>query len=49
LFISGHADVLAAPHAANHPNIDFLGKPFRASVLAEKVRSILARPPQSAS
>ena len=47
LFISGYADILATPHGADNPNIDFLSKPFQASVLAEKVRSILARPTRS--
>src|SRR5947199_333567 len=41
LFISGYADILATPHAGNSPNIDFLSKPFQASVLSEKVRSML--------
>jgi two-component system, cell cycle sensor histidine kinase and response regulator CckA len=49
LFISGYADMLAAPQSANNPNIDFLSKPFKASALAEKVRSILARPSDSTS
>jgi len=49
LFISGYADMLATPHAAHNPNIDFLSKPFQTSVLAEKVRSILARSSPSTS
>jgi two-component system cell cycle sensor histidine kinase/response regulator CckA len=43
LFISGHTDVMMAA-ATDHPNVSFLGKPFRASALSEQVRAILARP-----
>jgi PAS domain S-box-containing protein len=48
LFISGYADMLNTPNADGNPNIDFLGKPFKASALADKVRAILARPPHPA-
>jgi two-component system cell cycle sensor histidine kinase/response regulator CckA len=47
LFVSGYADILTTPHGADNPHLDFLSKPFKASVLAEKVRSILARPATS--
>ncbi len=43
LFISGYADV-ATPIDADNPNVSFLSKPFQASVLAARVREILARP-----
>jgi two-component system cell cycle sensor histidine kinase/response regulator CckA len=43
LFISGYTD-LATPFDASNPNVAFLGKPFRASALADKVREVLARP-----
>ena len=43
LFISGYADV-AGPFATDSPNVSFLGKPFQASVLVERVRELLGRP-----
>lgn len=43
LFISGYADV-SGPFATDSPNVSFLGKPFQASVLVERVRELLARP-----
>ena len=42
LFISGYAD-MAMPLDADNPNVSFLSKPFQASVLAERVRQMLAR------
>jgi len=45
LFISGYADLLM-PLGADNPNVSFLGKPFRASVLTERVRAMLACPAQ---
>jgi CheY-like chemotaxis protein len=47
LFISGHTDVLM-PLDEDHPNVGFLSKPFRASVLTERVRTILTRPGREA-
>jgi PAS domain S-box-containing protein len=44
LFMSGYAHVASMPLDANNPNIDFLSKPFQASLLADKVREILSRP-----
>jgi DNA-binding NtrC family response regulator len=41
LFISGYTDVLI-PLDADNPNVGFLSKPFRASVLTERVRAMLA-------
>jgi two-component system cell cycle sensor histidine kinase/response regulator CckA len=43
LFISGYSD-MAIPLDRDNPNISFLSKPFQASVLAERVRQMLARP-----
>jgi FixJ family two-component response regulator len=43
LFISGYAD-MAIPLDRENPNVSFLSKPFQASVLAERVRQMLARP-----
>ncbi len=43
LFISGYAD-MAIPLDRDNPNVSFLSKPFQASVLAERVRQMLARP-----
>jgi len=48
LFVSGYADVLATQQADASSHLDFLSKPFKASELAEKVRSILARSSQPA-
>jgi CheY-like chemotaxis protein len=42
LFISGYANVPSFD--AGNPNVSFLSKPFRASVLAAKVREVLTRP-----
>jgi signal transduction histidine kinase len=42
LFISGYADV-ALPIEAANPNVAMLTKPFQGSVLAAKVRELLAR------
>jgi two-component system cell cycle sensor histidine kinase/response regulator CckA len=41
LFISGHADG-ASPIDGSSPHVSFLGKPFQASVLANKVRDMLS-------
>ena len=46
LFISGYAE--AAKSALSGPNISFLAKPFRASVLTRKVRELLDRPARKA-
>jgi two-component system, cell cycle sensor histidine kinase and response regulator CckA len=43
LFISGYTD-MAIPIDRENPNVSFLSKPFQASVLAERVRQMLARP-----
>ena len=43
LFISGYAD-MAIPLDRDNPNVSFLSKPFQASVLARRVRQMLARP-----
>ena len=42
LFMSGYADAMRESDIAN-PNVSFLGKPFHASVLAERVRELLSR------
>ena len=42
LFISGYADI-ATPLDSGNPNVSFLSKPFEPSVLAARVRAILAR------
>jgi len=46
LFISGNAE--AAKSALSGPNISFLAKPFRASVLTGKVRELLDKPARKA-
>jgi PAS domain S-box-containing protein len=47
LLISGYAE-MAIPFDLNSPGINFIGKPFRASVLTERIREILgARPGHS--
>jgi FixJ family two-component response regulator len=47
LLISGYAE-MAIPFDLNSPGINFIGKPFRASVLTERIRQILgARPGHS--
>jgi two-component system, cell cycle sensor histidine kinase and response regulator CckA len=48
LFISGYTDLLISFDSHN-PNIGFLSKPFRASVLTERVHTILARPGRQSS
>ena len=45
LLISGHAD-MASPLVLTGPHMGFLGKPFDASALTEKVRQMLAAPPE---
>ena len=49
LLISGYSE-MAIPFDLNSPGINFIGKPFRASVLTERIRRILgARPGHSRS
>jgi two-component system cell cycle sensor histidine kinase/response regulator CckA len=43
LFISGYTDMVM-PVDGNNPNVSFLGKPFQASVLTDRVQQLLARP-----
>jgi two-component system, cell cycle sensor histidine kinase and response regulator CckA len=45
LFISGYADAVG-PLDDRNPNVSFLGKPFQGSVLAGRVRELLARTPE---
>ena len=47
LFISGHSEILTTPCGKDNPHLEFLRKPFKASVLVQKVRSVLARPEPS--
>ena len=48
LFISGYAEMLTPPGGDN-PNVGFLRKPFRASVLTGLVAQMLARPKRNAA
>ncbi len=44
LLISGYAE-MAIPFDLNDPGIHFIGKPFRASVLTERIREVLGATP----
>ena len=41
LFMSGYSSTLIASHGVPNPGMSFLGKPFSAGVLRDKVREML--------